>query len=312
MALTLAQFAVQVDDTVRQGVIEEYYGQSVVLQHLPFENVVGGAYEYDREGALPSVAFRGLNEGYTESTGILVPIVEICRPFGGTCDVDRVMIKRGGNAVDLMARQVAMKSKAASLLFTKKFFHGDSETNPKEFDGLRKRLTGNSVIELATNGLDAVSSTANSKTFLNKMREALDYVVGENKVLYCSKAFRRKIEAVADNLGKNVLGWMDGPVGERIMTFDTVPIQLVELDEGKAEIFQFNEDCGSSSVTQSAYIVAHGETDVMGIQTDAIEVVDVPLQVSSTAVAQRKLIEWDAGIVTHHGRAAVRIKGLLA
>jgi hypothetical protein len=65
---------------------------SDLLMALPFKDIQGNAYQYNREGALPGVAFRGVNESYTASTGIINQLVEALRIAGGDLDVDTFII----------------------------------------------------------------------------------------------------------------------------------------------------------------------------------------------------------------------------
>ena len=72
MALTLleaAKLAAGRDEVYVATVMELFAKSSELLQVLPFDNIVGNTYKYNREKILPGVAFRGVNEAYTESTG---------------------------------------------------------------------------------------------------------------------------------------------------------------------------------------------------------------------------------------------------
>ena len=96
MALTLIEAAKQTDDLVRQAIIELYASSSEILRVLPFEGIPGNALRYNREETLPGIGFRGINEGYTESTGILNPITETLTIAGGDLDVDKFIIDTMG------------------------------------------------------------------------------------------------------------------------------------------------------------------------------------------------------------------------
>ena len=129
-----------------------------MLERLPFFDVNGQAYKYNIEQTMPGIAFRGINESYTESTGIVNPAVEPLFVLGGLSAVDRALVKTQGNVNNLRAVYDAMKAKAAALEYTKKFFKGDNSTDPNEFDGLENRLTGDQVVDQgATSGGDALT-----------------------------------------------------------------------------------------------------------------------------------------------------------
>jgi len=70
-------------DPLRAGIIETFVEHSPVLEILPFINIVGNAYTYLQEEKLPGVAFRGLNAGYTASSGVINPQTEAFKIFGG-------------------------------------------------------------------------------------------------------------------------------------------------------------------------------------------------------------------------------------
>jgi len=157
MSLTLLEAAKLVQDPLKRGVIEIFPRVSPVLERLPFFNVNGQAYKYNQEETLPGIAFRGINESYTESTGIVNPQVEALYVLGGISSVDRALVKTQGNVNNLRAVYDSMKAKAAALEYTKKFFKGDNSTDPNEFDGLENRLTGDQVLDQgSTSGGDTL------------------------------------------------------------------------------------------------------------------------------------------------------------
>ncbi|MDT2262171.1 hypothetical protein P7H06_25485 [Paenibacillus larvae] len=58
---------------------------------LPFMDIVGNSYRYNQEAVLPGVGFRGVNEGYQESTGVVNQLSEGLVIAGGDVDVDPVL-----------------------------------------------------------------------------------------------------------------------------------------------------------------------------------------------------------------------------
>ena len=180
MSLSLNETAKLEQDPLKRGVIEIFPRVSPVLERLPFFNVNGQAYKYNQEQTLPGIAFRGINQSYTESTGIVNPQVEALYVLGGISAVDRALVRTQGNVNNLRAVFDAMKAKAAALTYTLKFFKGDNATDPNEFDGLENRLTGDQVIDQgSTSGGDALT--------LAKLDVLLDAVQGGPNVLFCNK-----------------------------------------------------------------------------------------------------------------------------
>lgn len=94
-ALTLIEAAkLESGDVYRQAVIEMYAGSSDILGALPFTSIAGNAYKYNRESSLPGVGFRGVNEAYTASVGVLNPLTEALVIAGGDLDVDKFITTR--------------------------------------------------------------------------------------------------------------------------------------------------------------------------------------------------------------------------
>ena len=181
MALTLVEASKKYSaDVIRQATIEMFARQSEILAALPFETIPGGAVKYTQEGVLPGVAFRGVNESYTESTGILNPMVDAVAIIGGDIDVDKFIVATQGQGA--RAQQTSMKIKAIADAWAQKLIKGDSSSDPREFDGLQVRLTGAQKI--------AAGSTANGSALsLAKLDELID-AVDMPTHLIMSKAMR--------------------------------------------------------------------------------------------------------------------------
>jgi len=97
MALTLLEASkLHSGDVYKQGVIEKFAETSDVLRVLPFEGIQGNSLKYNVEETLPGVGFRGINESFTESTGIINPQVESLSIAGGDLDVDKFLIDTMG------------------------------------------------------------------------------------------------------------------------------------------------------------------------------------------------------------------------
>ena len=211
MALSLLEAAkLHSGDVVRSAVIEMFARSSEILAAMPFENISGNAYRYTREETLPGVAFRGINESYTPSTGVLNPETEPLVIAGGEIDVDRFIVRTQGE--DQRTIQESMKIKALALRATKAIIKGDSSSDPREFDGLQVRLTGNQLLDAgATSGGDALS--------LAKLDELIDKVADPN-CLIMNKTMRRLLSAAARtaSVGGD-LRWEKNDFGKQVAFF---------------------------------------------------------------------------------------------
>lgn len=299
MALTLVEAAkLETGDAYKSGVIELYAGSSAILTALPFENISGNALKYNRESSLPGVGFRGVNEAYTPSTGILNPLTEALVIAGGDLDVDKFILDTMG--ASQRSVHEGMKIRALSLAWTKKFIKGDNQSDPREFDGLQTRTTGNQVIS-------AGSTSGGAALSLAKLDEAIDQTLNPTHMIM-SKALARKFSAAgrATTVSGYVTYSLD-QLGRRVMEYNGLPILTVDLDNAGAAILPFTEAASSGGATAtSLYIVSMGADGLTGLQNGTIDVRDMgELQ---TAPVFRTRIEWYNGMAVFNGRAVTRLQ----
>lgn len=298
MALTLLEAAkLESGNAVKQAIIELYAGSSDILANLPFTSIQGNALKYNRETALPGIGFRGVNEGYTASTGVLNPLTESLVIAGGDLDVDKFIVDTMG--MNQRAVQEAMKVRALALAWTAKFIKGDTANDPKEFDGLQTRITGSQKI--------AAGSTANGTALsLAKLDEAIDQTLNPTHMIM-SKAMARKFAAAARNSSvSGYISWDKNQLGQRVMAYNDIPILTVDLDHTQTAILPFSEAATSGTATASSiYIISAGEEGVIGLQNGGIDVRD--LGELETAPKYRTRVEWYTGLAAFNGRAATRL-----
>ena len=299
--LTLLEAAKLVQDPLKRGVIEIFPRVSPVLERLPFFNVNGQAYKYSQEQTLPGIAFRGINESYTESTGVVNPQVEALYILGGLSKVDRALVKTQGNVNNLRSIYDAMKAKATALEYTKKFFVGSNSTDPNEFDGLFYRLTNSQVI-------DAGSSSGGDALTLAKLDEALDAVQGAADVIFCNKTIRRKISTLARAANQSTEPVNDA-FGRQLQAYAGTPIAVVEEDKDGNLILPFTEENpgGGTAASTSLYCCRFGLAEyVSGLQAGSMDVLDQGL----SGTQYTTLIEWICGLGVFHPKAASRLRGI--
>lgn len=248
---------------------------------------------------MPGIAFRGFNEGYTESTGVLNPLTESLTIIGGDSDFDVAQIKMGTGDNDTRAVHDAMKAKALTLSWLKTFFAGNATSNPKEFDGLNQRLTGNQVISAGTNG---------AALTMDMLDQLVDAIQGTPSLLLMNKAARRAIVKLGRTSG--VVGVSRDYFGREVETYSGVPIGVIEDGADGNPILTSTETQGTSNLTTSIYAVKFGADAMHGIQTEPLSVRD--LGEIETKPAFRTRIEWYSGLALKHPKCAARLKGVIA
>jgi hypothetical protein len=299
--MTLVEAAkLETRNLVRSGVIEQFARTSDILRVLPFQDIQGNALAYNREEVLPGVAFRGVNEGYPESVGVINPATETLYIAGGDLDVDRFIIQTMGAGV--RSTHENMKIKALAQAWTTKFIKGDTTIQPREFDGLQARLTGYNLIP-------AGSTSGGDPLKLELLDEAIDRVTNPTHILM-SRALRRKFKAARNNpsvAGSITLDKDD--FGRPVDVYNGLPLLTSYGDAVSPDPLGFNEAApGGGSTATSLYVLSMGTDAVSGIQNGGMDVRD--LGELDTMPLWRTRVEWYSGLGIFNGAAAVRVWGI--
>lgn len=305
MAMTLleaAKIAPSMQDSI---IIEEYAAQSDILRTIPFEDHDGTGIHYNREDTLPGVGFRGINEAYSESVGVVNPQSEAFKIAGGDLDVDKFLVDTQGDRVRSVHE--LMKVKALSLMWTRNFIKGDSTTNPRVFDGLQVRLTGTQLVS---------NAAAGAGMSLAKLDEAIDLVDQPTHVIM-SKAQRRRLTAAARAGIGGDIRYAQDEMGRQVAIYNDLPILIADYDNNGNQILDFTEtspDGNSSTACTSVYVVSFMPMKLVGIQGKAdgrYGIATRDLGELETKPVFRTRVEWYSAIACYHGRAAARLYGIL-
>lgn len=298
MALTLIEAnKLNPGNIIQDTIVEIYSGSSDVMRVLPFKDIQGRTYGYNTEQSLPGIGFRGVNEAYTPSTGVLNPRVETLTIAGGDLDVDKFIIQTGSEQDRSV--QEEMKVRALGLAWTQKFLKGDTSSDVREFDGLQTRLVGDQKFQAGT--------TANGTPLsLGVLDEAIRRTYRPTHILMSSKmAIKLGAAARSSTVGGYVTFGVP-ELGKIPMFYQGLPIITVDRDGTETEILPFTEACTSGTATgTSVYILSLGETGICGLQNGMIDVRD--LGELQTAPVYRTRVEWYSAFGVFHGRAATRI-----
>lgn len=301
-AQNIVEYAKGLEPGVKRAFVELFAQTSDLLAALPMQTAPGGAYRYDREAALPGIAFRGINEAYTPTTGVINPQVEQCFIAGGEIKVDKVLINRFGP--QRRAREERMQVKKLTRTITSKIISGSNATTPREFDGIKTRLTGNALTHNSTASGGAALS-------LYKLDRAIDKVVEPTHIMM-SKAMRTRLTQAGRNTGVGgYVAQSKDDFGNTITTYRGLPILVGydnEVDDG--ELFPFDEvgNGGGGAVTASIYVGSLKEGMFCGLQTVPMDVQDLGEMESAPALLTR--VEWDCGICIEHPSALHRLTSI--
>jgi len=296
MGLTILEAAKTETNPQRVAVIREL-AESELIRIMPFRNVKGGL-DYDVEAELPAVGFRGYNETYDESYGVINPQYERLKFFGGDIDVDIQRIKNYGTQAK--AEQIQMKVRSMRLTFEDYVINGDESVDPRAFDGLKTRVQVGSSQAVNVNG--ALSLVA--------LDELIDAVDGDQKILLMNKKMRRRLSAASRNT--SIGGFMSyerDTFGRRVTIYNDTRIVVTDTNAQNVQIQGFTEASSSTSI----YCVAFGDLQTTGIQGPAAQDYGIDIKEFgevSDAPVDRTRIDWSIGMAIMNGRSAARAYGI--
>jgi hypothetical protein len=280
------------------GIIRIFAEASGLVRVMPFQTIYGNALQYNLQGALPGIAFRGVNEAYTPSVGVINPQTEALKIIGGELTVDTAIIKSMGP--DVRSTQVAMQATAISQRLGYSFIKGSS-VDPREFDGLERRLTGGQVISNGAGDGGVALSIA-------KLDQAIDQTEQPTHLLMRKSVRRRLTEYLRDS--PSIQTGRD-EFGRQVMMYDGLQILLADEFGDTAAIDELElGSTGSTATATSIYVLRLESGYLNAIQNGVMEVTDLGVLHTSPAVGTR--IEWLVGMALFHPRAATRLKDILS
>ena len=303
MALTIleaARIAANNGEDKKAGVLMTFAETSPLLAAMPIVNISGNSYAYVRESVLPGIAFRAVNEGYTESAGATAQISEPLKLIGGDLDVDKFLVQTNGAQVRSVHER--MKATALAQQIGIKLIKGDATITTKEFNGLEARYGGTTqTVVTGTQVKDnpTASSSALSMKALDEVIDLVDTSIGQ-RVIIMTKAMARNMLAFLRGSSTAVQMTVN-EFGQRVTNYYGMPIIIADQNGDQAAIA--NDDDGSG--LQSVWVAALGPSGLHMIQSGGITVTD--LGEVHTAPVYRTRVEWYCGLVDEHPRCVARL-----
>ena len=301
--VTMLEAAKSSQDVIERTVAKTIVEASPVLEYLTMKTINGPAYRYHQEATLGTIAFRGVGGTYTPDAGVINPLFEALVIMGGEVKVDNFEVEVMSNLLNLKADKYRMKARQAGVKFSETFFEGDMAVDPYGFDGLRKRLTGNQKISIATNG---------GPLTLAKLDELLDAVIGDGseKQLWMSPTVRRKLTSlVRAETGSSLISTTQDAFGKQHTAYANAPIRIIRREDTGASFFGYDETCGTETQSASIYCTRMGTDYLHGIQSKSLPTVK-DFGESEVGPYHLGRIEWYCGMVLKHPRAAARLYGI--
>lgn len=314
MGLTLIE-AAKYENRLEHLAVLKTFSEGEMLARLPFMNIAGSGLFYSAEQELPAVGFRAVNEGYSQSYGVVDQRAEAVHLFGGDVDVDRSIVDLMGP--EARASQIEMKVRSMRLTLEATVINGDSAVNPRAFDGLSKRLPpgdamafDNSAGVTGGSGSGVVGGAPLSFDLLDELIDNVNGY-GATKVLVMSKAMKRQLNALTRTANGGVYEMSTNSYGMSVARYQDCEIVCVDRDAQGIEVMGYDEAGSTSSI----YCCTFGDQGVTGLQgpfqgrygisvRDLGEVPDAPVF--------RTRVDWYVGFAVLQNRAAGRFYNISA
>jgi HK97 family phage major capsid protein len=275
VALTKVEAARLSNDMLLRGVIETIVRDSQILTFLPFMEVTGTAITYNREATMPAASFYVPGDTWTEATPTWTQVSTALTIIGGDADVDNFLQETYADANDIEAEVIANRAKSVAHTFSSTFITGDTATDPKSFNGIRKLCPAAQTISPGANG---------GPVTLPLLDQLVDLVKpGKPDLLLMSKRTRRALKQVRRTAGP-VIETMVSQFGQQVETYDGIPL-IVD------DFMPDTETLGTGTALSSIYAMKFGQgTGLMGLEHGGVTV-DF-LGELETKDATRNRIKW--------------------
>jgi len=304
MALTLDEAAKLSTDMLLQGVVETIVKDSPILQRLPFIEIVGNGLTYNQEKTLPTIDFYDVGDTWAESTPTFEQKTANLKIMGGDADVDNFLKATRSNLQDLEAAVVELKAKALKDKFEEGFIYGDSTTNAKQFDGLRK------LIDTTTASDQVIAMGATGATLtLAKLDELIDAVKGGKPyILLMSRRSRRKINALVRAAGGMIESDRD-KWGNFVQLWDGIPVGVNDWILDTHVLTAGAETATTGGTCSTIYAFQMGEGALCGLTSPGHLTVE-PIGSLETKDASRTRIKWYCSLALFSSIKAAALIGV--
>ena len=304
-----------------KGWIKDLLRNSDLIGIVPFKSLDGLQVTGTRWQTIPSVGWRKLGGGYTESTGNVEEIVETMFQLGGDVKIDRVSTKVKNYVQDPL--QTAMQQKAASVAFNfnNAFVNGDNAVPAfvDAFEGVKKRnsnMPARMTINLygvdVGDGYPILKDVAHMNTFLDALHQAVQYVPGATHIL-CNEQTLLGLGKLYRRLG--LLETTTDAYGRVWNSFRNIPLVDVGLLADKStEVITNSEDPGDAgNDCTSLYVVAlNTDNGLHAIQLSGTSPNPYdPLNGAEMEAGPQFLrrIDWTVGLFNLSQYSILRLKG---
>ncbi len=285
------------NNQLEAGVIEEIIEKDETFALLPFMQVTGKAYVYDRENVLATADFLDPNDTVLEDASTFTEVISKLRILIGDVDVDKFIAETMDDTNNQVATQIAMKAKGLARKFKSTFINGNNTTLPKEFDGVNKLVVAGQTIDVAVNG---------GALTLSLLDQLCDSVTNGADALIMRAGTIRAYRALLRATGGTDAAMMEiENFGVPVLSHNGTPIL-------RNDYLPANETLGSGTNLCSIYAARMNEADglhgIYGGASAGVRVEDVGTVQNKDATRTR--LKWYCGLALKSTKSLARLRGV--
>ena len=298
------------------GLVQTIIQEGALIPRMNWKSFEGEALVSEREGNLPTVSFRNVNEGYTADWASDTKDTWGVAILGGEVKVDKFLENVVANRTSLMKRQLMKKAKANSMRFDYEVLNGTGSVASKGFKGLKSlvtegfgQLNGSAVgAQLTLFGDDSL--TESMDLFLNQ---------GGPDEMWINRSLRTFVTHLAHSAysGFSLIDIGTDSFGRKVTSFNGVPMvilgKVMDSSGNIVDALPFTEDPGDAgNDTTSIWMVKHGEDDFTGIAGRGGTFQAQTWGELESGPYYQARFEWYPGIAVLSPYSVVRHQGILA
>lgn len=299
MALLAAEAAKLSQNDLVRGVIEEIIDRESIYNVLPFTQVNGKAYVYNRENTISEGDFLVPGDTVNEGAATFTQVTTTLTVLAGDVDVDKFLNETQSDNNDQLAIQIALKAKALARAARRTIITGDVATTPKAFDGIKKLTPAGQTIAIGTNG---------GPLTLQKLDELVDLVKSgrPDAILMRPGTVRAYKELLRNTGGGTDAVMMQLPnFSAPVLTHSGIPIIADDFLVG-------NETKGAGTNMCSVYAIRMNEADglhgLYGGASAGIRIEEIGTVQNKDAWRVR--VKWYLGLALKSTQSIARLEGV--
>lgn len=297
MPLLMTEAAKLAEDDRQRGIIEELLDKDEFFALVPFVKAKDDTFSYTRELELPGAGWIDPYDDIEESTGKVENVSTKIKIMAGQFDIANFISEVKSDMYDQIAVQAKFKIKAVGRDFKNVLINGDSEANPKTFDGLRKLVVADRTLTAGANG------AALSYSALDELKDAVP--LGADFLMMRSETWRVIRELNRLHGGNTAEMMMVENFGAPMRFYDGTPVIINDYIEK-------NEVQGSNADTTSIYAVRANEVDgfhgLWAGDAAGVRLEEVGLNYNKDS--KRWRVKWYTGAALRATHAVARLKGI--